>query len=89
MNCQRKEACVKVSVTDSGMGIPIKDQPHIFDRFYRVLGPQTENITGFGIGLYLCKEIIGRHGGRVGVESDYGKGSTFWFEIPIADELLG
>ena len=89
VNCQRKEASVKVSVTDSGMGIPIKDQPHIFDRFYRVLGPQMENITGFGIGLYLCKEIIGRHGGRVGVESDYGKGSTFWFEIPIVDELLG
>ena len=83
VKCTAEGGLLKVSVTDQGMGIPIQDQPHIFDRFYRVLGSHTENITGFGIGLYLCKEIIQQHGGRVGVESVHDKGSTFWFEIPV------
>jgi two-component system sensor histidine kinase VicK len=81
--CTTNDGVVKVSVSDQGMGIPIQDQPHIFDRFYRVLGAHMENITGFGIGLYLCKEIIDRHGGSVGMESVPNKGSTFWFELPL------
>ena len=83
VGCITKDGWVKISVTDEGIGIPKQDQPHIFDRFYRVLGAHTEHVTGFGIGLYLCKEIIDRHGGRVGVESEHGKGSTFWFMIPL------
>ncbi|SOD13764.1 ATP-binding protein [Pedobacter xixiisoli] len=84
VDCITDNGSAKVSVTDEGMGIPKQDQPHIFDRFYRVLGSHMENITGFGIGLYLCKEIIDRHDGRLGVESVHGKGSTFWFELPLA-----
>jgi two-component system sensor histidine kinase VicK len=83
VSCKTQNGLVRVSVSDEGMGIPLQDQPHIFDRFYRVLGAHMENITGFGIGLYLCKEIIDRHGGSVGMESVYAKGSTFWFELPL------
>ncbi|MCL7987119.1 PAS domain-containing protein [Sphingobacterium sp. lm-10] len=79
----RRGDLVRISVTDEGMGITLEDQTRIFERFYRVLGSSTENISGFGIGLYLCKEIIDGHDGRIGVESSHGKGSTFWFELPI------
>lgn len=72
-----------VSVKDEGMGIRPQDQERLFDRFYRVEGQETKSIAGFGIGLYICKEIIERHEGKIGVESKPGEGSTFWFDLPI------
>jgi len=74
---------VMVSVRDNGIGIKSEDQPHVFDRFYRVENKQTTTIAGFGIGLYLCKEIVERHGGKIWVESKFGEGSTFSFSIPL------
>jgi len=72
-----------VSVTDEGMGIRSEDQARLFDRFYRVEGQETKSISGFGIGLYLCKEIIDRHDGKIGVESEPKQGSKFWFALPL------
>ncbi len=74
---------VQVSVTDEGMGIAQQDLAHLFDRFYRVDNIEMKNVKGFGIGLYLCAEIINRHKGQIGVESEPGKGSTFWFTLPL------
>ncbi|RFZ92312.1 PAS domain S-box protein [Mucilaginibacter conchicola] len=72
----------KVSVTDTGPGIPQEKFVHLFERYYRVssLGHQY---SGLGLGLYISSEIIKKHGGEIGVESQLGKGATFWFTIPL------
>jgi two-component system CheB/CheR fusion protein len=71
----------KVSVTDQGPGISADKLTHLFDRYYRV---DTSGIqySGLGIGLYICAEIIKKHNGQIGVYSELGKGSTFWFTLP-------
>jgi len=81
ITCQVINNEVLVSVSDSGIGIKPKDQEKLFQRFYRV---ENKNISGFGIGLYLASEIIQRHKGKIWVESEEGKGSTFSFSLPIA-----
>lgn len=78
-----RENEIYFSVTDHGIGIQAHDLGKIFDRFYRVESHQTETISGFGIGLYLSAEIINRHNGKIWVESKYGEGSIFHFEIPL------
>ncbi|TKC09880.1 PAS domain S-box protein [Pedobacter polaris] len=71
----------QVTVSDQGQGLREKDLEKVFERFYRV--EDNINISGFGIGLYLSAEIIHRHGGKIWVESEFGKGSTFYFNIPL------
>jgi PAS domain S-box-containing protein len=72
---------IMVSVQDEGMGIRPQDLPRIFDRYYRAGSEHTRHISGFGVGLYLCAEIIHRHDGRIWVESEKGVGSTFYFSL--------
>ncbi len=75
---------MRLCVTDTGVGIPPKDLPHIFERFYRVRAtrPRYQSTTGSGLGLSIAKSLIEAHGGDIGVTSKVGAGSTFWFEIP-------
>jgi PAS domain S-box-containing protein len=77
------EGKVKVSIKDEGIGIKSDDLPRIFERYYRVEDNITTSISGFGIGLYLCAEIIHRHHGDIWVESELGKGSVFSFTLPL------
>lgn len=79
------EGHIRVTVTDTGIGVKRKDQEKIFQRFYRAENQKTKNISGFGIGLYLSSEIIQRHKGTIGVESEEGRGSTFYFTLPVTD----
>ncbi len=72
-----------VAVRDFGIGISEHDQERIFERFYRVEGKDEKTFPGFGIGLFISKEIIHRHEGKIGVNSETGKGSTFYFSIPF------
>jgi PAS domain S-box-containing protein len=72
-----------IKVTDNGMGIPKEDLPKIFGRFYRVHRPGTQ-IQGTGLGLAIVKEIVIRHDGRIEVESEINKGSTFTVYLPMA-----
>jgi len=73
---------VTVSVTDRGVGIAPEDLPHIFERFYRAKG--TMKTEGLGLGLYITRMLVEAHGGRIRVESEFGKGSTFTFTLPRA-----
>lgn len=72
-----------VSVKDFGMGIVKKDQPNIFQRFYRTKDKEEGRISGFGLGLYISSQIIKKHRGKIWVESTRGKGSTFFFSLPL------
>jgi PAS domain S-box-containing protein len=72
-----------ISVKDQGLGIKPDHLDKLFERYYRVQDNSLGTIAGFGIGLYLCAEIIQRHEGKIGVESEVGKGSTFYFTLPI------
>jgi signal transduction histidine kinase len=74
---------VKVSVIDDGIGIPMKDLPHIFERFFQVESHLTRRHNGMGLGLSVAKVMIEIHGGRIWVESLEGKGSNFTFLLPI------
>lgn len=73
---------VTVSVADSGIGIPTEDMVHLFQKFYRVDNTDTREIGGTGLGLYLCRRLAESMNGRVLVESQYKKGSTFSLELP-------
>lgn len=73
---------VTVSIQDFGIGIPSQHREHIFERFYRVPGNSEKLFPGLGIGLFLCQQIIHRHGGRIWVESVEGQGATFSFALP-------
>lgn len=73
---------VIISVQDSGIGIPAEDMPHLFQKFYRVDNKDTHDIGGTGLGLYLSRRLAEIMGGRIWAESVYGKGSTFFLELP-------
>jgi len=73
---------VMINVTDSGIGIPKDKQASLFTKFYRV-EESSNRFQGLGMGLYICAEIIKRHHGRYGVDSEPGKGSSFYFTLPV------
>ena len=87
INSRSNNHSVVVSVRDFGLGIPEEKQSHLFERFFRVNGPKSETFGGLGLGLYICGEIIKRHGGTMTVKSKVGEGSTFSFSIPLAQKV--
>lgn len=79
---ERLPGFIKVSVRDNGPGIAPDKLPHLFHKYYRAEYAGTQN-SGMGLGLYISSEIVRRHGGEIGVNSEIGKGSTFWFTLPV------
>lgn len=75
---------VRISVTDTGTGIPEEALPRIFDRFYQVDGPSDRRKAGMGLGLAIVKAILLAHGSKIEARSQLGQGSTFSFELPLA-----
>jgi len=78
--------CVRFSVRDDGLGIPLVEQQRIFDKFHRLDPDMTRGVGGTGLGLYICKQLIDQMDGRIWVASQEGEGSTFAFELPAADD---
>ncbi|HVP66992.1 MAG TPA: ATP-binding protein [Anaeromyxobacteraceae bacterium] len=85
LRAQRSGPTVALSVVDNGPGIPGADQKRIFDKFYRGKDPLDRTIEGSGLGLAMVKHVVQAHGGRVGVASELGKGSTFTILLPSAE----
>jgi PAS domain S-box-containing protein len=81
LTINHKDQMLTVSVQDNGIGIPKDQLSYIFERFFRA--EKTKDIEGIGLGLYLCRQIVHAHNGRVWVESEEGKGSVFYFCIPV------
>ncbi|HEY4729907.1 MAG TPA: ATP-binding protein, partial [Myxococcales bacterium] len=75
-----EKGLVRFEVEDQGPGIPAEYQQRIFEKFFRMPGTKGE---GIGLGLYISREIVAAHGGEMGVESEPGKGSRFWFTLRV------
>jgi two-component system OmpR family sensor kinase len=75
---------VRIAVADTGEGIPPGDQPHVFDRFWRAERSRSRERGGSGLGLAIASHLVQAHGGEMGVESEVGQGSRFWFTLPVA-----
>lgn len=77
---------VQFYIKDSGAGIPREDIPHLFQKFYRVDNSATRTVGGTGLGLFICRKIVELYNGRIWVESELEKGSTFYVNLPRLDE---
>ncbi|MGH2995037.1 MAG: ATP-binding protein [Gaiellaceae bacterium] len=82
------EGRVLFAVRDEGLGIPLGEQERIFEKFYRLDPDLTRGVGGTGLGLYICRELVRRMGGRIWVASREQEGSTFFFELPLAAASL-
>jgi signal transduction histidine kinase len=83
LRARREGEAVRVEVEDQGPGIAPEHMSQMFQRFYRV--PETQRtVRGTGLGLYICRKIIESHGGQIGVDSQLGRGTLFFFTLPPA-----
>ncbi len=86
IKAHRNGRLMQVQVSDTGVGIPLKALPHIFDRFFQGGAGEMEEDGGFGLGLAISREIVEMHGGKIWAESDPGHGSIFYFTLPVDEE---
>jgi signal transduction histidine kinase len=84
VEAHRENGAVQIRVIDSGVGIAPGEQKHLFTKFY--VSPQSSEIAGSGLGLYISKGLVSAMGGRIWVSSQPGSGSTFTVELPVANE---
>lgn len=80
---EKEEGAIRFSVTDDGIGIPKKDQKYVFNQFFRATNAVEGKNVGTGLGLYIIKNIVTGHRGDIGFYSEEGKGTTFWFILPL------
>src|SRR5690606_5520673 len=81
------EQCLRVSVIDSGIGISPENLGRLFQRFSQIDGSTSREFAGTGLGLALAKELVELHGGVIRVDSQPGRGSCFWFSLPVVDDV--
>jgi signal transduction histidine kinase len=80
-----KRNAIRVSIRDSGIGIPESQREKLFTKFFRIESEEVEGIPGLGLGLAFCQEIVEAHDGTIGFEAAPGGGTIFWFELPVDD----
>ena len=85
VGARRKNDHVEFYLADHGIGIPRGEQARLFTRFHRAANAHAPDTPGAGLGLYVTKGIIEAHGGNIGVKSELGRGSTFWFTLPTVE----
>ena len=88
VSAQRRENEICIAFADNGPGIPLGDQAHIFERFYRVYKDRSRDAGGTGLGLSIVKNIVEAHGGNVSVESKPGSGATFRICLPLSQSMI-
>lgn len=84
VSTQKSEEMIEVAVLDTGIGIPEKDQKRIFQKSVRTENAKKKGVMGTGLGLYISRNLVEKHGGKIWFESEENKGSTFYFTVPIA-----
>jgi signal transduction histidine kinase len=84
VNYRIVEGACEIRVKDDGPGIPADNVDSVFERFKQLDTTRAQHKSGSGLGLAICKEIVQAHGGKIGVDSQIGKGSVFWFRVPLA-----
>jgi signal transduction histidine kinase len=84
INFEDKDGFIQVSVKDSGIGISDEDQKNVFNRFFRAKNAIKVETDGSGLGLFITKGIVEKHGGKIWFKSKVGEGSTFYFTLPHA-----
>ena len=80
--CRRRRGALRVDVRDTAIGIAPEHLPRLFEKFYQVNPSMTRTHGGAGLGLSISKMLVEAHGGSIGVKSQVGLGSTFWFTLP-------
>ena len=85
VKCESKGSSIEISVKDFGVGIPKEQQKRIFERFFQASNLRKEGLGGLGLGLYISYEIVKAHTGKMWVKSTVGKGTTFYFSLPVSE----
>lgn len=87
ISASRNSESIHIAVYDTGIGIALEDQPHVFERFFRAQEGVRLRIEGSGLGLSITQGIVTRHGGRIWLESELGVGATFYVALPVTADI--